>query len=271
MHYDPIKQTLGRLFNRFTFTRKIFYHLLNILLLRAWHIRRELRNFPANKKGITKVNVLDAGCGFGQYSFFMAKKNPAWNILGLDVKTEEIKACQYFFEKAGIKNATFNVGDLTNYRNENFFDLILSVDVMEHIEEDQQVFNNFYVSLKPGGLLLISTPSDLGGSGVISLQDKSFIEEHVRNGYAKIEIEQKLKKAGFDIVETKYTYGRPGNLSWIFSLKVPIMLLGVSKLFFIALPLYYLLVIPWALILNLADIRINHPSGTGLMVKAIKN
>jgi 2-polyprenyl-3-methyl-5-hydroxy-6-metoxy-1,4-benzoquinol methylase len=33
-----------------------------------------------------------------------------------------------------------------------------SVDVMEHIEEDVEVFKNFYQSLKDGGVLLISTP-----------------------------------------------------------------------------------------------------------------
>ncbi len=271
MHYDPIKQTLGRLFNRFTFSRKVFYHLLDILLLRTWHIHRELRKFSLSNKGIHNINVLDAGSGFGQYSYFMAGRYPGWNILGLDVKTEEVEACRLFFEKAGLKNSSFNEGDLTIYQNENFFDLILSVDVMEHIEDDQRVFKNFFHSLKPGGMLLISTPSDQGGSGVESHEDTSFIGEHVRDGYAKTEIEQKLKKAGFGIIETKYTYGKPGKVSWLFSMKYPILLLSASKFFLILLPLYYLLVMPWALLLNFADVRINHKSGTGLMVKAFKN
>ncbi len=51
MHYDPIKQFLGRLFNRYASTRKLFYLLLDVLLLRSWHIRKVLKNYrPANKE-----------------------------------------------------------------------------------------------------------------------------------------------------------------------------------------------------------------------------
>lgn len=271
MNYDPIKQTLGRLFNRFTITRKVFYHLLDILLLRTWHIHRELRRFSASKRGIQGVSVFDAGSGFGQYSYYLARKNPGWEILGMDVKTEEIEACRHFFENAGLKNARFEEGDLTVFRNERAFDLILSVDVMEHIEPDEQVFSHFYHSLKNGGMLLISTPSDQGGSGVENHDDQSFIGEHVRDGYGMQEIKDKLKRAGFEKVEAKYTYGIPGKISWRLSMKYPIILLGVSKLFLILLPFYYLLVMPFALLLNFADVRIKHASGTGLIVKAIKN
>ncbi len=271
MNYDPIKHTLGRLFNRFTFTRKVFYHLLDILLLRTWHIHRELRRVSAGKRGIHGISVFDAGSGFGQYSYFLARKNPRWEILGIDVKTEEIEACRQFFKKAGLKNAQFEEGDLTVFRKENAFDLILSVDVMEHIEPDELVFSHFYHSLKNGGMLLISTPSDQGGSGVENHDDHSFIDEHVRDGYGIKEIKEKLKRAGFEKVEAKYTYGKPGKISWRLSMKYPILLLGVSKLFLILLPFYYLLVMPFALLLNFADVRMNHSSGTGLLVKAFKN
>jgi len=271
MHYDPIKQTLGKLFNRFTFTRKVFYRLLDVLLLRTWHIHRELRRFSRSKRGVKGINVFDAGSGFGQYAYYLARKNRAWSILGMDVKTEEIEACRNFFRKTGLNNVRFEEGDLTVFRQQNAFDLILSVDVMEHIEPDEQVFRNFQYSLKPGGMLLISTPSDQGGSGVESHDDESFIGEHVRDGYGKHEIENKLKKSGFGRVDSKYTYGKPGKISWRLSMKYPIMLLDVSKLFLLVLPFYYLLVIPVALLLNLADVRMKHNSGTGLMVKALKN
>ena len=271
MHYDPIKQTLGKLFNRFIITRKLFYHLLDVLLLRTWHIHKELRQFSKNHKAADKLNVLDAGSGFGQYSYYLARKHPQWNILGVDVKADEIEACNAFFEKAGLGNARFELGDLTIFRKEKAFDLILSVDVMEHIEADEKVFSHFFHSLKTGGMLLINTPSDQGGSDVADHGDESFIGEHVRDGYGKMEMEQKLKRAGFEKVEIYYTYGKPGKISWRLSMKYPIMLLGVSRFFLVLLPFYYLLVMPFALLLNMADIRLKHDSGTGLMVKAFKN
>ncbi len=271
MHYDPIKQSLGRLFNRWLWTRRLFYRLLDLLLLRTWHIHREIKRFARKHPPDRPVRVLDAGSGFGQYTYYMARKNSIWDITAIDLKKEEINSCQRFFEKSAISNVRFQAEDLTLFSNKEAYDLILSVDVMEHIEEDRAVFTNFFKSLKPGGLLLVNTPSDKGGSGVSHSADVSFIDEHVRDGYSPEEIRQKLTEAGFVSVETRYTYGWPGNLSWHLSMKYPIKMLGLSKLMLLVLPIYYLLVMPIALILNMADVRMQHHSGTGLLVKAWKH
>jgi SAM-dependent methyltransferase len=141
---------------------------------------------------------------------------------------------------------------------------------MEHIEKDELVFRNFYRALKPGGSLLISTPSDQGGSDVHGEDEESFIDEHVRDGYGIAEISQKLGKAGFNNIKASYTYGKPGALSWRLSMKYPIRMLNISKLFFIILPFYYLIFFPFAVILNIFDIFLTHKSGTGLLVSASK-
>lgn len=269
MQYDPIKRRLGRLFNHRPWTRRLFYRLLDILLLRTWHIHRALRQF-SRTKGAGQMHVLDAGSGFGQYTWYMARKNKHWQITAIDIKADEIKDCQQFFKQTGREDVRFLVKDLTSYVAPEAHDLILSVDVMEHIEADELVFRNFCTSLKPGGMLLISTPSDQGGSDVHHQEDQSFIEEHVRDGYGKQEIRDKLLAAGFDQVESQYTYGRPGSLAWRISMKYPILWLGKSKALLFVLPLYYLVTMPLVLLLNLADLQGSHRSGTGLMVKAWK-
>ncbi len=270
MQYEPVKQTLGKLFSRSPRTRKLFYRLLDILLLRTWHIHKSLKEYARSRDRSQSLQVLDAGSGFGQYSYYMARKFPNWQITGIDIKEEETEACTRFFRQAGLSNARFEPHDLTAFEQPDTYDLILSVDVMEHIEDDRRVFSNFFRSLRPGGLLLISTPSDQGGSDVHHQDDSSFIDEHVRDGYAAAEIEQKLAGAGFKPVETAYTYGRPGSISWRISMKYPIMMLGKSRAFLFILPFYYLLTMPFTLALNLADLRMKHRSGTGLQVKARK-
>ncbi|MFN3556247.1 MAG: class I SAM-dependent methyltransferase [Bacteroidales bacterium] len=268
MQYDPIKAVLGKFFNRRVWLRKLFYRLLDTLLLRTWHVHQALRVF-FRSKGV-QARVLDAGSGFGQYSWYIASRKPQWDITGIEIKEEQVQDCNMFFARANRSNARFELGDLTRYMMPEHFDLILSVDVMEHIEEDVTVFRNFYHSLKPGGELLISTPSDQGGSGVEHEHDSSFIEEHVRDGYSPEEITGKLHLAGFEKVDVKYTYGWPGKISWKFSMKYPILLLGVSRLFFVLLPVYYLLVFPGCLLLNYLDIKLHHQRGTGLLVRALK-
>ena len=53
-------------------------------------------------------------------------------------------------------------------------------------------------------------------------------------------------------------------------MKYPILLTNASKLFMLILPFYYLVVYPICFILNLADVRKEHPTGTGLIVRCKK-
>jgi SAM-dependent methyltransferase len=268
MQYDPIKRTLGKFFNQSPASRKIFYVLLDLLLLRAWHIQRELRRWK--RTAPDKAHILDAGSGFGQYSYYMSKFSDRYCILGVDVKDDQVGECNAFFQAIGKQHVMFKVADLTKLRKENCFDLILCVDVMEHIEEDVLVLTNYRESLKPGGMLLISTPSDQGGSDVHGEGDTSFIEEHVRDGYGMQEIKEKCRIAGFSKVKAHYSYGIPGQISWRISMKYPLLMLNASKAFFLILPFYYALVMPVAMILNFIDSRTAHRSGTGLIVLAWK-
>jgi cyclopropane fatty-acyl-phospholipid synthase-like methyltransferase len=269
MQYDPIKRSLGKVFNKTPFLRILFYKLLDLLLLRAWHIKKEIR--VLRKKLPASVSVLDAGSGFGQYSYFLARRFRESTVFGVDVKEEQIEDCNRFFGKAGLGDRVrFEVADLTVFENPSTYHLILSVDVMEHIENDVQVFRNFHKSLKDGGVLLISTPSDQGGSDVHDEHEESFIDEHVRDGYNIDEISEKLSSAGFSRVEARYSYGTPGKISWRLSMKYPIIMLNTSKLFFIILPFWYIVTFPFALLLNFFDVRLKHRSGTGLIVKAFR-
>ena len=270
MEYDPIKRSLGNVFNKSPFLRRTFYNLLDLLLLRAWHVHKELNHFSSTLSQEEEINILDAGSGFGQYSYWMTKKFPAAKILAVDVKEEQVADCTNFFQQIGKTKIRFEVADLTTFVQENKYDLALSVDVMEHILEDVLVFKNIHASLKQGGMLLISTPSDQGGSDVHDGNEGSFIGEHVRDGYNIKEIEDKLKLAGFSKVEPVYAYGIPGKISWRLSMKYPMQLLNSSNLFFILIPFYYLVTYPFAFILNYIDTYTTHRTGTGLIVKAWK-
>ncbi|MGQ8335592.1 class I SAM-dependent methyltransferase [Sunxiuqinia sp. A32] len=272
MQYDPIKRSLGKVFNQTPILRKLFYRLLDLLLLRAWHVRKELRSL---KFSSGNIDILDAGSGFGQYTYRMSRLFPKSEILAVDVKQEQIEDCNRFFKQIDLsERVQFEIADLTKYTQPSKFNLIISIDVMEHIEEDVQVFKNFHQSLGEEGVLLISTPSDQGGSDAHDHDEQDgvhgFIDEHVRDGYNIEEIEEKLKSAGFSKVEARYSYGTPGKISWRLSMKYPIQLLGVSKLFFVLLPFYYILFFPIAAILNFADVKGKHTTGTGLIVKAYK-
>src|SRR4051794_35688793 len=102
MHYDPIKRSLGNVFNRSPFLRKVFYNLLDLLLLRSWHIHKEIKLWL--KTAPTNATILDAGAGYGQYSYYLSNMKPDWNILAVDVKQEQVEDCNRFFSQIGKPN-----------------------------------------------------------------------------------------------------------------------------------------------------------------------
>jgi len=197
------------------------------------------------------------------------RMNRKWKIKAVDIDQVHINNNNVFFRKAGLSGRVMcETMDLTELNESDTYDFILSVDVMEHIRDDELVFRNFCRALRPGGSVLISTPSDQGGSDVHNKEEHSFIDEHVRDGYGIAEISQKLERAGFESIRASYTYGKPGNISWRLSMKYPVQMLNRSNLFFAILPFYYLAFFPVAVILNFFDIFLTHKSGTGLLVSA---
>lgn len=269
MQYDPIKDRLGKIVKKSPLLRKLFYIILDLMFLREWYVKRKIKELYGKNP---PSGILDAGCGFGQYSYFMAKKFPAAKILAVDVKTDYLEDCKYFFGKTGLLNTEFQFADLTKIQYDNEFDFVLSVDVMEHIEDDLGVFKRFHKALKPGGRVMINTPSNLGGSDAHSDDDESFIGEHVRLGYSKEDITSKLVQAGFGVESFCYTYSKWGKRYWKLSLKYPMRMLSKSQLFFIILPFYYMFVFWWSLLFMWLDVNDkNKTEGTGVLVVGIKN
>jgi 2-polyprenyl-3-methyl-5-hydroxy-6-metoxy-1,4-benzoquinol methylase len=272
LQYDPIKNTLARFVGRNTILRRVFYKVLGMMFLREWYVKKRIKAPPLSPplRG-GGARILDAGCGFGQYSYFMARRFGDAKILAIDVKEDQIEDCRYLFGKAGLRNCKFKVEDLTQMNYENEFDFILSVDVMEHIKEDEEVMRRFWTALKSGGRVLINTPSNLGGSDAEGNSrrgpEESFIGEHVRTGYSKEEIHNKMEKAGFVIESFEYTYGQWGKRYWKLAIKYPMLMLNMSQIFFLLLPFYYLVTIWSAWLFMWLDVmEEDKKEGTGILV-----
>ncbi|HOP50245.1 MAG TPA: methyltransferase domain-containing protein [Ignavibacteriales bacterium] len=267
MKYDPIKNIFEKLIRKSRFLRVTFYKILDTLFLRAWYIHKELNRIRKNLKDT--ISVYDAGCGFGQYTYFISKKLQPCTLLSVDIKENWIDNLKPFFKNN--ENITFKVEDITEINYTNKFDLILCVDVIEHIVNDQKVFNNFSNALKDNGYVVISTPSIYGGSDAHEEDDESFIEEHARNGYSYEDIKSKAEKAGLEIENFKFSYGKFGTIAWRLAIKYPILLVNLSKIFIFILPFYYLLTIIPILSLMFLDINTNNKVGTGIIVTLKKN
>ena len=271
MQYDPIKDRIGRLVGRYPWLHRLFFGALNWLFLRAWYVQREIRRLLADAPAQQPVRVLDAGTGFGQYAYFMARAFPQARVRAVDIKTTYVERARSFVEQTDVASRIdWAVDDLTDLQSAGPFDLILSVDVMEHIEDDRAVFRHFQRVLRPGGHVIINTPSDQGGSDVQAEDEEGFIGEHVRDGYNREALERKLRDAGLEPVKSVYTYGEYGSTAWRWLIKRPMQLLGATWASVVLLPLYYLAALPAGLFLNARDLAAENETGTGLLVVARK-
>ncbi len=76
------------------------------------------------------------------------------------------------------------------------FDACMCTEVMEHVEEDDKGFAELARVLKPGGLLLISTPTP----------PAPFDPNHVREGYTYEKLRAHLERHGFDLVQHTFCF-----------------------------------------------------------------
>jgi len=269
--YDPIKDRLGQFASRHPVLQRLFYGMLNLLFLRAWYVRREVRRLLRTYPSDETVRVLDAGTGFGQYAYFVARQFPNARVRAVDVKQDYLDRARHFVNQTAVApQIAWAIDDLTHLQSDGPFDLILSVDVMEHIAEDRTVFRHFARVLAPGGHVVINTPSDQGGSDVQDDADEGFIGEHVRDGYNRDALEAKLRDAGLEPVKSLYTYGPYGSTAWRWLIKRPMQMLGATWASLVVLPLYYLVALPLGLLLNATDVAHPNETGTGLLVVAQK-
>lgn len=101
-------------------------------------------------------SVLDLGCGTGYGSACLALQG-ARQVVGLDVNAEAINyaACHY-----QEHNLTYIRGNCLTVGFKNCsFDIIISFEVIEHIERWQNYLEEVVRLLKPGGYFIGSTPN----------------------------------------------------------------------------------------------------------------
>ncbi|MDD5417107.1 MAG: class I SAM-dependent methyltransferase [Candidatus Aenigmarchaeota archaeon] len=101
--------------------------------------------------------VLDLGCGSGRNTIFLAKKG--FDVYGIDYAEKGIVSLKKWLNKSKLK-ANLKVGNIYNkfpYEN-NFFDAIISIQVIQHGKVDQikNSIKEIERVLKPNGMIFVT-------------------------------------------------------------------------------------------------------------------
>jgi len=109
-------------------------------------------------------HVLDLGSGYGGRTAYYLKNGNPLSIIGLETGEEKVKTAQYSVNHlCNDSRVSFKVGfgEKLPFSDESF-DLILSYDVFEHVQDLNLVLKECYRVLKPGGKVFALFPPYYG-------------------------------------------------------------------------------------------------------------
>jgi len=115
----------------------------------------ELRQAP-----VTFNRFLDAGCGVGGSSRYLALRHPEARGLGVTLSPVQAKNGMRFNREAGVADRLeIRAQDVYTLDTEKDgpFDLIYSMESAEHMADKEALMNLFYRLLRPGGQLVMAT------------------------------------------------------------------------------------------------------------------
>jgi trans-aconitate methyltransferase len=168
-------------------------------------VEPELARIPAPRR------VLDAGSGRGELCFAMARRWPNAEIVGVDFDEVLIDHANQLREiHFPSREIRFVAAQLPHHFEEPF-DVVVSIDVLEHIEDDTALLRSLYDVTAKEGTLILHTPAEQQRRILAEFEDH---HEHVREGYERETLATLLRDAGYRDVTVRPTFGRLGALAW---------------------------------------------------------
>ena len=168
------------------------------------------------------LRILDIGCGGGLLSEPMARLGA--DVVGADAAPRNIPVAQVHAEAAGLKidYRHTTAEDLAAAGEQ--FDVILNMEVVEHVADPLAYLTACQMLLKPKGLMICSTLNRNSRSFVMAIIGAEWVMRWLPKGthdWAKFitpdELYALLRKAGLDPVDRKGMVFNPVRWNWSLS------------------------------------------------------
>lgn len=160
-----------------------------------WYVGRRKIIFDWVLKLLKNYNdptIVDIGCGTGR-NIAELFNNDCRNVWGVDVSIVALNHCK----ARNLTNLICASAACLPF-GPGQFDIIMLLDMIEHIENDQQTLNEVFNALSPNGRIVIFTPAF---QFLWGLQDR--VAHHYRR-YSKAELRQKVERSGFVIEKLSF-------------------------------------------------------------------
>jgi SAM-dependent methyltransferase len=146
-----------------------------------------------------EVSTLEIGSGGGPFSVELLARRNKVRVIEIDDATAKKtlgKADLYF------PDSSFEIiiGHVNKLDLGGPYHQVVMTEVLEHIKDDRECLKRIYVSLEPGGRLVISTPTAIGGLLKNDHVSPTENGHHVRVGYEGPELDKYLHDLGFVVI-----------------------------------------------------------------------
>ena len=172
------------------------------------------------------ASLIDVGCGNGWLALNCSRLG--YRTLGVGWDGPDLQKARKRAAELGSE-ARFEVQDVrtlsTRYEFKECFDIATCFETIEHILDDAKVMQSLASVLRPGGLLVLTTPSyeyipmDAGDAGPFSEVEDG---RHVRKGYTPERLTYLAEQAGLKVTDIGFCSG------WA-SQKITALLRGLSR------------------------------------------
>ena len=173
-HYRQIDKFNFKEFNAYMYSRYI-----KAVDMVVQYIKKN-----CSAKSSININILDLGCGDGVMLYLLAKRLKDYNIklFGVDISEEAIEIASKKIEKG---NFYFSNICSTKF-NKNKFDIIIALDVIEHINNPEAMLFEIKRIAKDKSFVIIGTPIRIRKKPIDKAHVQEFFPEDLRNIFTKI-------------------------------------------------------------------------------------
>ena len=105
-------------------------------------------------KPLSNINLLDIGCGGGLLSEPMARLGA--NVVGIDASNQNIKVAKHHLKKSKLNIKYINASP-ENFKTNKKFDVILNMEIVEHVEDINFFIKQSSRFLKKSGTMFVAT------------------------------------------------------------------------------------------------------------------
>ena len=158
-------------------------------------------------------SALDIGCGAGLLCEPLARLGAA--VTGVDAAAENVAAAATHAEGVGL-DIRYMAGEVASL-DIGTFDLVTSVEVIEHVADKPSFLKDVAARLAPGGLLVMSTPNRTAASRVLLVGAAEAVgyvpkgTHHWEDFVTPDELEALLSEAGLTVTAKRGIAWRPGK------------------------------------------------------------